>query len=43
MLAWLAARGFETVEQVAVATEGVRFSLPAGVRATPGQSSSSTG
>jgi 4-hydroxy-3-methylbut-2-enyl diphosphate reductase len=35
MLAWLAARGFDDVEQVSVAEEGVRFSLPAGVRATP--------
>ena len=32
MLAWLAARGFDDVEQVPVAEEGVRFSLPAGVR-----------
>ncbi len=43
LLAWLAARGFDQVEQVAVVEEGVRFSLPAGVRAVPGQSSSSTG
>ena len=35
MLDYLAARGFDTVEQVAVAEEGVRFSLPAGVRAIP--------
>jgi 4-hydroxy-3-methylbut-2-enyl diphosphate reductase len=35
MLEWLAARGFDDVEQVSVAEEGVRFSLPAGVRATP--------
>jgi 4-hydroxy-3-methylbut-2-enyl diphosphate reductase len=35
MLAWLAARGFEDVEQVSVAEEGVRFSLPAGVRQVP--------
>jgi 4-hydroxy-3-methylbut-2-enyl diphosphate reductase len=32
MLAWLAGRGFASVEQVRVAKEGVRFSLPAGVR-----------
>src|SRR5262245_17042981 len=32
MLEWLAARGFDDVEQVSVAEEGVRFSLPAGVR-----------
>jgi 4-hydroxy-3-methylbut-2-enyl diphosphate reductase len=32
MLAWLAGRGFTEVEQVAVAEEGVRFSLPVGVR-----------
>jgi 4-hydroxy-3-methylbut-2-en-1-yl diphosphate reductase len=32
MLEWLAARGFTDVEQVPIATEGVRFSLPAGVR-----------
>lgn len=35
MLEWLAARGFDQVEQVAVAQEGVRFSLPAGVRDAP--------
>ncbi|HSD49505.1 MAG TPA: 4-hydroxy-3-methylbut-2-enyl diphosphate reductase [Actinomycetota bacterium] len=35
MLGWLAARGFDDVEQVSVAEEGVRFSLPAGVRPTP--------
>jgi 4-hydroxy-3-methylbut-2-enyl diphosphate reductase len=35
MLDYLAARGFDTVEQVAVAEEGVRFSLPAGVRQLP--------
>ena len=35
MLDWLAARGFDDVEQVSVAEEGVRFSLPAGVRPTP--------
>ena len=34
MLEWLAARGFDDVEQVSVAEEGVRFSLPAGVRPT---------
>ncbi len=35
MLDFLAARGFDTVEQVAVAEEGVRFSLPSGVRQVP--------
>jgi 4-hydroxy-3-methylbut-2-enyl diphosphate reductase len=35
MLSWLADRGYEQVEQVPVATEGVRFSLPAGVRQIP--------
>ncbi|GIU98319.1 MAG: hypothetical protein KatS3mg013_2122 [Actinomycetota bacterium] len=35
MLAFLAERGFDEVEQVAVAEEGVRFSLPKGVRAIP--------
>jgi 4-hydroxy-3-methylbut-2-en-1-yl diphosphate reductase len=35
MLDWLAARGYGDVEQVAVAEEGVRFSLPAGVRRLP--------
>ena len=35
MLVFLAARGFDDVEQVAVAQEGVRFSLPAGVRQLP--------
>jgi 4-hydroxy-3-methylbut-2-enyl diphosphate reductase len=32
MLAWLAQRGFDDVEQTSVAEEGVRFSLPKGVR-----------
>ncbi len=32
MLAWLAARGFEQVEEVTITHERVRFSLPAGVR-----------
>jgi hypothetical protein len=36
MLAWLADRGFDDVEQVSVAEEGVRFSLPVGVRAGDG-------
>ena len=36
MLEHLAQRGFTDVEQVTVAREGVRFSLPAGVRAAPG-------
>jgi 4-hydroxy-3-methylbut-2-en-1-yl diphosphate reductase len=35
MLDWLAARGFDDVEQVAVAEEDVRFGLPAGVRDLP--------
>ena len=35
MLAWLAERGFGDVEQISVAEEGVRFSLPAGVRQVP--------
>ena len=35
MLEWLAARGFDDVELVSVAEEGVRFSLPAGVRPSP--------
>ncbi len=35
MLEWLAARGFDDVEQVSVVEEGVRFSLPAGVRPAP--------
>ena len=35
MLAWLAERGYDEVEQVAVAEEGVRFSLPKGVRPLP--------
>jgi len=35
MLDWLAAQGFDTVEQLAVAEEGVRFSLPKGVRGGP--------
>jgi 4-hydroxy-3-methylbut-2-enyl diphosphate reductase len=35
MLGWLAERGYDDVEQIAVAEEGVRFSLPAGVRSLP--------
>jgi 4-hydroxy-3-methylbut-2-enyl diphosphate reductase len=35
MLAWLAERGFGDVEQVPIAEEGVRFSLPSGVREPP--------
>jgi 4-hydroxy-3-methylbut-2-enyl diphosphate reductase len=35
MLEFLAARGFDVVRQVAVAEEGVRFSLPVGVRTLP--------
>jgi 4-hydroxy-3-methylbut-2-en-1-yl diphosphate reductase len=34
MLDWLAARGFDGVEQAMVTEESVRFALPAGVRAT---------
>jgi len=36
MLAWLAALGFDDVEEVSVAQEGVRFSLPVGVRGGAG-------
>jgi len=35
MLDWLAAEGFDDVEEVTLAEERVRFSLPAGVRPTP--------
>jgi 4-hydroxy-3-methylbut-2-enyl diphosphate reductase len=35
MLAWLADRGFTTVEEVTLTEERVRFSLPAGVREVP--------
>jgi 4-hydroxy-3-methylbut-2-en-1-yl diphosphate reductase len=35
MLEFLAERGFDDVRQVTVANEGVRFSLPAGVRTLP--------
>jgi 4-hydroxy-3-methylbut-2-enyl diphosphate reductase len=35
MLRSLAVRGFDQVEQVTVAEEGVRFSLPAGIRQIP--------
>jgi 4-hydroxy-3-methylbut-2-en-1-yl diphosphate reductase len=35
MLAWLAERGFDDVEQMTVAEERVRFSLPRGVRELP--------
>ena len=35
MLAWLAARGFEDVEEVTLTEERVKFSLPAGVRQIP--------
>ncbi len=34
MLGWLAARGFDRVEQALVTEESVRFALPAGVRTT---------
>jgi 4-hydroxy-3-methylbut-2-en-1-yl diphosphate reductase len=43
MLAWLAERGFAQVEQVAVAEEGVRFSLPAGVRRVAERASEASG
>jgi 4-hydroxy-3-methylbut-2-en-1-yl diphosphate reductase len=36
MLGWLADRGFDDVEQLPIAEEGVRFSLPAGVRPSAG-------
>jgi 4-hydroxy-3-methylbut-2-en-1-yl diphosphate reductase len=36
MLEWLADRGYGEVEQVPIATEGVRFSLPSGVRPPAG-------
>jgi 4-hydroxy-3-methylbut-2-enyl diphosphate reductase len=36
MLTWLAERGFDDVESVPIVEEGVRFSLPAGVRETAG-------
>ncbi|HEX9298754.1 MAG TPA: 4-hydroxy-3-methylbut-2-enyl diphosphate reductase [Actinomycetota bacterium] len=36
MLAWLEERGFADVESVPIAEEGVRFSLPAGVREPAG-------
>jgi 4-hydroxy-3-methylbut-2-enyl diphosphate reductase len=35
MLAWLAERGFDQVEEVTLTEERVRFSLPAGVREIP--------
>jgi 4-hydroxy-3-methylbut-2-en-1-yl diphosphate reductase len=35
MLRWLADRGFDRVEEVSVAEESVRFSLPVGVRSIP--------
>ncbi|MEX0983705.1 MAG: 4-hydroxy-3-methylbut-2-enyl diphosphate reductase [Actinomycetota bacterium] len=35
LLGWLAERGFADVEQVTVAEEGVKFSLPKGVRQVP--------
>jgi 4-hydroxy-3-methylbut-2-enyl diphosphate reductase len=35
MLEWLAARGFDVVEEVTLTEERVRFSLPAGVRQIP--------
>jgi 4-hydroxy-3-methylbut-2-en-1-yl diphosphate reductase len=36
MLEWLATRGFDDVEQVPIVEEGVRFSLPVGVRPAAG-------
>jgi 4-hydroxy-3-methylbut-2-enyl diphosphate reductase len=38
LLAWLADRGYGEVEQISVAEEGVRFSLPVGVRGPAGSS-----
>ena len=38
MLQYLAGRGFSDAEQVTVAEEGVRFSLPSGVRTAPAPS-----
>jgi 4-hydroxy-3-methylbut-2-enyl diphosphate reductase len=35
MLAWLAAHGFDDVEEVTLTQEHVKFSLPAGVRSIP--------
>jgi 4-hydroxy-3-methylbut-2-enyl diphosphate reductase len=35
MLSWLAERGFDSVEEVTLTQERVRFSLPAGVRQIP--------
>ena len=35
MVSFLAGLGFDDVQQVPVAEEGVRFSLPAGVREVP--------
>jgi 4-hydroxy-3-methylbut-2-enyl diphosphate reductase len=35
MLAWLAERGFDEVEEVRLAEEHVRFSLPPGLRRLP--------
>jgi hypothetical protein len=35
MLAWLAERGFDDVEEVTLTEERVKFSLPAGVRQIP--------
>jgi hypothetical protein len=35
MLTFLARLGFDELEEVTVAEEGVRFSLPAGVRTLP--------
>jgi hypothetical protein len=34
MLAWLAERGFDRVEQALITEERVRFALPASVRTT---------
>jgi 4-hydroxy-3-methylbut-2-enyl diphosphate reductase len=38
MVAWLADRGFDAVEEVTLTEERVRFSLPAGVRQVPSAS-----
>jgi hypothetical protein len=35
MVSWLAARGFDDVEEVTLTEERVKFSLPAGVRQIP--------
>jgi 4-hydroxy-3-methylbut-2-enyl diphosphate reductase len=43
MLAWLAERGFDRVEQAMVTEERVRFALPAEIRRVEGRTATTRG